>query len=129
MKQLVTAFLALLVCAFIVDPASAQFQREWEKSKAQGNAPSYISSGSDYYARGIAYGTVDDGTGTMVERVLVASTAGSDPINVVVVDPSDGTLLDSLDVSTVENTFRNLNDENVPGRYEESLRRGSAAGV
>jgi hypothetical protein len=96
-----------------VQPASAQFEREWEKSRAQGNIPSYISSDTTYAARGLAYGMVDDGSGTMVERVLVATSAGSDPINVVVLDASDGTLLDSLDVSNVDDTFRDLNDVGI----------------
>jgi len=111
-RLLATVFVLAFATFFITDPASAQFEREWEKSKAQGNAPSYISSGTDFNARGVAYGEVDDGTGTFVERVLVVSNAGG-AFNVVVVDANTGTLLDSLDVSGVSGGFRPLNDIGV----------------
>jgi hypothetical protein len=97
---------------FLVDPATGQFVEEWEKSEKDGNRPTYISDGN-YNARGLAYGMVDDGNGTMVERVFVASNANG-PYRIYVVDPSDGALLDSLDVSGIEQDgFRFLNDVGV----------------
>lgn len=105
------AICTLALCSFLtVDPAAGQFAEEWEKSKADGNHPTYISDGEGYNARGLAYGVVNDGNGNMVERVFVASNANG-PYRLYVVDANDGTLLDSLDVSGVASEgYRYLND-------------------
>ena len=95
-----------------VDPAVGQFTTEWEMSENEGNRPTYVSNG-DYTARGLAYGMIDDGDGNMVERVFVASNENG-PYRIYVVNPSDGALLDSLDVSGIkEDGFRFLNDVGV----------------
>ncbi len=114
MQRIVTTFLFTIACALLWLPsATAQdgpFTRNWEKSKAQGNAPTYISDGTGYNARGIAYGMVDDGNGSMVERVFVASDANG-AFRIYVVDANNGMLLDSLDVSAVSTVgARDLND-------------------
>jgi len=114
MQRIVTTFLFTIACALLWLPsATAQdgpFTRNWEKSKAQGNAPTYISDGTGYNARGIAYGMVDDGNGSMVERVFVASDANG-AFRIYVVDANNGMLLDSLDVSGVSTVgARDLND-------------------
>jgi hypothetical protein len=95
-----------------VDPAVGQFTTEWEMSENEGNRPTYVSTG-DYTARGLAYGMVDDGDGNMVERIFIASNENG-PYRIYVVNPSDGALLDSLDVSGIkEDGFRFLNDVGV----------------
>ncbi|MFP4228568.1 MAG: hypothetical protein ACLFTE_07050, partial [Salinivenus sp.] len=88
MNRLV-AVLSILIFSsfFVLSPASAQFDRNWEFSSAQGDRPSYI--GSDDDARALAYGEVDDGSGTLVERVLVA-IGGSDPYEIKILDADDG---------------------------------------
>jgi hypothetical protein len=87
-KQLFTVVLAGAVLLLAPLSAQAQFDREWEFSAAQGDNPSYI--GTDNDARSIAYGTVDDGNGNMVERVFVVS-GGNDPYTIKVLDANDGT--------------------------------------
>jgi hypothetical protein len=114
MQRFVTTLLFALACVLVwAPPATAQdgpFTRNWEKSKAQGNAPTYISDGTGYNARGIAYGMVDDGNGSMVERVFVASDANG-AFRIYVADANNGMLLDSLDVSEVSTVgARDLND-------------------
>jgi len=97
--------------------SSAQFECEWERSKAKGNAPPYIATdsevanGNGYQARGLAYGEVGDGSGTTVERLFVVST--KDSLAVHVLDPANGERLSALEVSGVESTARPLNDIGV----------------
>jgi hypothetical protein len=107
------ALFALAICSFFVaDPAAGQFTTEWEKSENEGNRPTYVSDGG-YTARGLAYGVVDDGNGNMVERVFVASNENG-TYRIYVVNPTDGALLDSLDVSGIkEDGSRFLNDVGV----------------
>ena len=86
----VLSFFLLLTLVGTV-PANAQFERDWEFSASQGNNPDFI--GTDRTARGLAYGTVDDGNGNMVERVFVATGGGAngDPFQIKVLDANDGT--------------------------------------
>ena len=108
----VSVLLALLLLGTIPSQAQTSFNRDWEFSSAEGNNPTYV--GTDNDARGLAYGRVDDGTGTMVERVFVATSAG-DGVNVVVLDAADGTVRDSLDTSGIvpSSTGRTLTDVGV----------------
>lgn len=92
--------------------AQTSFNRNWEFSAAEGNNPSYI--GSENHARGLAYGRVDDGTGETVERVLVVTSAGG-AYNVLVLNATDGTVVDSLDTSGIvsSSSGRTLTDVEV----------------
>ncbi|NBC87414.1 MAG: T9SS type A sorting domain-containing protein [Bacteroidetes bacterium] len=97
MKRIATTFSTLLLAmAWLVTstmPAQAQsFTTEWEFSTAEGNLPSYFSTSNA--TRAIAYGVVDDGSGNLVERVLVAS---GPPYEIRILDASDGTDLGTLD--------------------------------
>jgi uncharacterized lipoprotein YddW (UPF0748 family) len=97
--------------------SSVQFECEWERSKAKGNAPAYIATDSEvangqgYQARGLAYGKVGDGEGNAVERLFVVSTR--DSLTVSALNPTNGERLKTLDVSNIESTSRPLNDIGV----------------
>ncbi|NBC86999.1 MAG: T9SS type A sorting domain-containing protein, partial [Bacteroidetes bacterium] len=98
MKRIATTFSTLLLAAaWLVTstmPAQAQsFSADWEFSTAEGNLPSYFRTNND--TRYLAYGRIDDGSGTRVERVLVAS-GGNDPYEIRILDASDGTDLGTL---------------------------------
>ncbi|NBC86998.1 MAG: T9SS type A sorting domain-containing protein [Bacteroidetes bacterium] len=114
MKRTATAVLTLLVvAAWCAVPAFAQpefFDTNWELSDAEGNLPSYI--GTSYGARGMAYGMVDDGSGTMVERVFVSTNQGG-TFRVEVLDATDGTNLGTLDGTGISGGTRTLNDVDV----------------
>ena len=114
MNRIATAVLTLLVvAAWCAVPAFAQpefFDTNWELSDAEGNLPSYI--GTSYGARGMAYGMVDDGSGTMVERVFVSTNEGG-TFRVEVLDATDGTNLGTLDGTGISGGTRTLNDVDV----------------
>ena len=112
MRRIATATFTLLALLLTTTAAQAQFVEEWEKSKADENAPDYIASGEGYNARGIAYGMVDDGTGTMVERVFVASNASGN-YQIYVLDPQTGDELTTLDMTGVSGGFRTIEDVGV----------------
>jgi len=92
-----TSSILLLAMTWLVTsamPAQAQsFTTEWEFSTAEGNLPSYFRTNND--TRYLAYGRIDDGSGTRVERVLVAS-GGNDPYEIRILDASDGADLGAL---------------------------------
>ena len=108
MKRLATLFFAL---AFLgTGPAAAQeFTTNWELSATAGTLPAFI--GTNYGARGLAYGMVDDGSGTMVERVFVSTTEGGTKIQVH--DASDGSLQGTLDLTGADAAGRGINDVGV----------------
>ncbi|PEN14235.1 hypothetical protein CRI94_04135 [Longibacter salinarum] len=112
MKRTVTSILTLLVvAAWCAAPAFSQtsFDRDWEFSANvnSGSIPAYLTD-----ARAIAYGMVDDGSGTMVGRLLVSH--GGD--NVEIVDPADGQSLGTLSTNGIQGTStRNIQDVEVTG--------------
>jgi hypothetical protein len=108
MKRVATAALLTLTCLFFtVGTASAQFERNWELSDNVNSSqkPSYLSD-----ARALAYGTVSDGSGNMVERLLVSHGGNT----VEIVDPSDGQNLGTLSTNGISGTStRNIQDVEI----------------
>jgi hypothetical protein len=110
--------LPLLAAALLlpVPAATAQdyFERDWERSRAQGNMPAFMGDGEDYRTRTLAYGVVDDGTGTRVPRLFVAASAPG-PAEIFVLDPDTGATLGALNTGGVLDaaTGRALNDVEV----------------
>jgi hypothetical protein len=114
MRRTVTA-ICLLFAFTLVDGVFAQgvFQRQWEFSHAQDNRPDFVSvDGEDYVARGIAYGRVNDGTGTMVERLFVV-TNYTGTFQVLALDPESGERLGTLSTEGVGDIGRRLNQIGV----------------
>jgi hypothetical protein len=111
MKRLLTAFFAIALCAgLFVDPATAQFNRNWEFSESEGNfgdAPVDLSD-----ARALAFGTVPASQGgQMVDRLFISRGSGS---QVDILDPSDGSLLGALNTNNVASgATRDLQDISV----------------
>ncbi|WP_179862149.1 T9SS type A sorting domain-containing protein [Longibacter salinarum] len=102
MKRIATTLAIILTAlSWLVvstTPAQAQsFSTDWEFSTAEGNLPSYFRTNND--TRYLAYGQVDDGNGTMVERVLILS-GGNDPYEIRILDANDGTDLGTLPAVT-----------------------------
>lgn len=111
MRRLLTALFAIALCTgLVVDPAAAQFNRNWEFSDSQGNKGDAAVDLSD--ARALAFGTVpaSDG-GQMVDRLFISRGAGS---QVDILDPADGSKLADLNTNNVAGgATRDLQDIEV----------------
>jgi hypothetical protein len=103
MRRIATALFTLLGLLLISTTAHAQFERNWEFSENVNSVPSYLAD-----ARALAYGTVADGNGNQVERVLVSTS--TDGFSVEILDASDGTNLGNLDVSGITDVSRDIQD-------------------
>ena len=107
---LLLAGVLLAAPAASAQDADPDFTTNWEFSAAGGTLPSFIGA-ADYGARGLAYGMVDDGSGSMVERVFVATATGGTSIQVL--DASTGAVTGTLSLTGIEAAGRRINDVGV----------------
>lgn len=97
LRSITTTLCALAVLAvtgWMPVVAQTSFDRVWERSAAQGDAASAFY-GTNNDTRSIAYGTVNDGQGNIVERVFVA-TGGNDPYEIHVLRANNGSEVGTL---------------------------------